>query len=569
MRNRLTKIWKPKPLPSDEIINTLIMELKTSKLLATIMAQRNITCHEDGRKFFAPKRSDLYDPFLMKNMDIAVSRILDAFDKNEKILLYGDYDVDGTTAVSLLINYFSPIYANLDYYIPDRFNEGYGLSAGGVKKAVDEGFSLIITLDCGIKDFINIKLAKDNGIDVIVCDHHTVGDSLPEAFTILNPKQSDCTYPFKELTGCGIGFKLLQAYHQTVEGSPDPIQFVDFVAVSTASDIVPIIDENRVLTALGLHMINTHPHIAFKTMIQNSALKRELNVSDLVFIIGPRLNASGRVDHARDTVVLLTCKTAKDAFDAAETINKNNTERKDIDQNITNQALQMIENDPDLKDMMSSVVFDPSWHKGVVGIVASRLIENYYRPTVVLTESDGLLVGSARSIPGFDLYRALEKCKHLFVKFGGHQYAAGLTLKPENLSEFKVEFEKIAREKITTDMMQPTLDYDLELNLQQINEKLVRSLQKFAPFGPGNMKPRFISRELISAFAPKIVGANHLKLTVTDENSSKFDAIAYNMGDMMPNFVNGNKFDICYTLDENYWNDRVTIQLNIKDIKFE
>jgi single-stranded-DNA-specific exonuclease len=568
MRNRLTKVWKPKPLPSEEIINTLIAELKTSKLLATIMAQRNITCHEEGRKFFAPKRSDLYDPFLMKNMDIAVKRIIQAFESNERILLYGDYDVDGTTAVSLLLNYFTPIHPNLDFYIPDRFNEGYGLSVGGVQKAIDENTGLIITLDCGIKDLANIKLAKDNGIDVIVCDHHTVGETLPEAFAILNPKQADCSYPFKELTGCGIGFKLLQAYHQKVEGSRDPIQYVDFVAVSTASDIVPIVDENRVLTSLGLHVINTHPHIAFKTMIQNSALKRELNVSDLVFIIGPRLNASGRVDHARDTVLLLTSKSGREASEAAETINKNNTERKDIDQNITNQALQMIENDPAQKEMMSSVVFDPSWHKGVVGIVASRLIENYYRPTVVLTESEGLLVGSARSIPGFDLYQALEKCRHLFVKFGGHQYAAGLTLKHEDLDAFRVEFEKIARGNITPDMMLPTLDYDLELNLHQINEKLVRSLQKFAPFGPGNMKPRFISRDLRTAFAPKVVGSNHLKLVVTDGNSSTFDAIAYNMGDLIGNFVNGNKFDICYSLDENYWNDRVTIQLNIKDIKF-
>ena len=333
MRNRLTKLWNPKPLPSEEIVNKLMVELKTSKLLATIMAQRNITCHEEGRKYFAPKKSDLYDPFLMKNMDTAINRILIALEKNERILLYGDYDVDGTTAVSLLLNYLTPIHPNLDFYIPDRFNEGYGLSSGGVQKAIDEGTTLIITLDCGIKDFVNIKFAKDNGIDVIVCDHHTVGDSLPEAYTILDPKQSDCTYPFKELTGCGIGFKLLQAYHQRVEGSPDPLQFVDFVAVSTASDIVPIIDENRVLTSLGLQQINSNPHIAFKSMIQNSGLRRELNVSDLVFIIGPRLNASGRVDHARDTVVLLTSKTSLEALNAAETINKNNTERKDIDQN--------------------------------------------------------------------------------------------------------------------------------------------------------------------------------------------------------------------------------------------
>lgn len=568
MRNRLTKVWKPKPLPTEEIINTLIMELKTSKLLATLMAQRNITCHEDGRKFFAPKKSDLYDPFLMKNMDIAIKRILDAFDKNEKILLYGDYDVDGTTAVSLLINYFSPTHHNFDYYIPDRFNEGYGLSEGGVQKAINEGITLIITLDCGIKDFTNIKFAKDSGIDVIVCDHHNVGDTLPEAYTILDPKQADCTYPFKELTGCGIGFKLLQAYHQTVEGSSDPFQFIDFVAVSTASDIVPIIDENRILTSLGLQKINSHPHISFRSMIQNSGLRRELNVSDLVFIIGPRLNASGRVDHARDTVVLLTSKTSQEALEAAETINKNNTERKDIDQNITTQALQMIDNDPDQKNRMSTVVFDASWHKGVVGIVASRLIENYYRPTVVLTESEGLLVGSARSITGFDLYKALEKCKHLFVKFGGHQYAAGLTLKHEDLAGFKTEFEKIAKENITEDMMLPSLEYDLELQFHQINEKLVRSLQKFAPFGPGNMKPRFISKEVKTVFAPKIVGNNHLKMTLTDGDSATFDAIAYNMGDLIGSFVNGNKFDICYALDENYWNNKVTIQLNIKDIKF-
>jgi single-stranded-DNA-specific exonuclease len=303
-------------------------------------------------------------------------------------------------------------------------------------------------------------------------------------------------------------------------------------------------------------------------MIENSGLRRELNVSDLVFIIGPRLNASGRVDHARDTVVLLTSKSSREAFEAAETINKNNTERKDIDQNITNQALEMIENDPEQKNKMSTVVFDANWHKGVVGIVASRLIENYYRPTVVLTESEGLLVGSARSISGFDLYQALEKCKHLFVKFGGHQYAAGLTLKHEDLDAFKTEFELIARENITEDMLLPTLEYDMELQFFQINEKLVRSLQKFAPFGPGNMKPRFISKKLKTVFAPKVVGKNHLKMTLTDGESSTFDAIAYNMGELINNFSNGNTFDICYALDENFWNNKVTIQLNIKDIKF-
>lgn len=561
--------WIQKLLPEKAVIEELQKQLNINEILASLICQRGITTYEEARQFFNPTAEDLIDPFKMKGMDKAVRRIRKAIDKNQNILIYGDYDVDGTTAVALVYNYFTHFYKNVDFYIPDRFNEGYGISYDGINYALENDVKLIIALDCGIKDNLKIDKANQHNIDVIICDHHTPGAVIPNAFSVLNPKQPGCEYPYKDLSGCGIGFKLAQAYTQFENNKIDILQYLDFVAVSIASDIVPITGENRVLTYLGLKKLNENPNIGFKALIEANKLNKDLNVTDIVFVIGPRLNASGRIAHARDSVRLLISTDINEALEAATNINSVNYERKDIDQSITEEALGMISKNDDWIKHKTTILFNPEWHKGVVGIVASRLIENYYRPTIILTESDGYLVGSARSIAGFNLYESLEECSDLFVSFGGHQFAAGVTLLPENLEKFRVKFEEIASKYITDEMLIPTVEYDFELKFSNISDKLIRILDRFAPFGPGNMRPRFITRGVMFAEKPRKVGSNHLKLNLRDQNGKIFDAIAFGFGDYLDLIKNGNPFDVCYTLEENKWNGHVSIQLNIKDIQVQ
>ena len=560
------KRWIPKAIPDDAIVDLLEKELKVSRLMATLVAQRDIASYEDARKYFSPKIKDLHDPFLMKDMDKAVKRIQEAINSGEKILIYGDYDVDGTTSVALVYRFFSAFYDSLIFYVPDRFHEGYGISLDGINHAIEQGVKLIIALDCGIKEVEKVKYAKEHGVDVIICDHHTPDEIIPSAVAILNPKQQDCTYPYNELSGCGIGFKLVQAYSGACQIDFDPFDLIDFVAVSIASDIVPMTGENRTLCYLGLEKINNNPSIPFLAMKEELSLEKEITVTDLVFIIGPRLNASGRMTHASTTVDFLLSNTYEDAASRIALIDHNNVERKDIDHQTLEEALSIIENDENLKNKKSTVLYNQNWHKGVIGIVASRLIEHYYRPTILLTESEGFLTGSARSIRDFNLYQALVKCSDLLEKYGGHQYAAGLSLKVENFEKFCKKFEEVVSESVTDEMLIPLIEYDLELNPEHISFTFVKTILRFGPFGPGNMKPRFVTRNVRLTDHARIVGSNHLKFNIHTDHNKQLGAIGFDLGNYVESINNSKAFDICYVVEENHWNDNVYIQLNIKDI---
>jgi len=561
-----TKRWIAKEIPDAIIVGQLEKDLKVSHMIATLIAQRGISTYEEARIYFSPKKKDLFDPFLMKDMEKAVHRIHEAIVKNEKILVYGDYDVDGTTSVAIVFRFFSSIYQNLLFYVPDRFHEGYGISMEGIDYAIEQDVNLIIALDCGIKEVEKVKYAASHHIDVIICDHHTPGAELPEAWAILNPKQIACTYPYNELSGCGIGFKLIQAYTEAYKIQFDPFTLIDFVAVSIASDIVPMTGENRTLCFLGLEKINHDPSIPFMAMKEQLSIEKELSVTDLVFIIGPRLNASGRITHARTTVEFLLATTFEGAISQMALIDHNNVERKDIDHQTLLEALQIIENDEILREKKSTVLYDPSWHKGVIGIVASRVIEHYYKPTILLTESEGYLTGSARSIRDFNLYQALEKCSDLLEKFGGHQYAAGLSLKQDKFDAFCAKFESIVSESVTEEMMIPVLDYDLELDPDLITFSFIRTLLRFGPFGPGNMKPRFVTRNVKVSGEVRIVGNKHLKFNIQAGKNKQLGAIGFDLSFYAEHIDKGQLFDICYVVEENQWNNNVYIQLNIKDI---
>ncbi len=562
----LEKRWIPKPVPDTKIVTHLTNELKVSKILATLIAQRGIQTFEEAKNYFNPKIEELHDPFLMKGMNNAIDRIHKAIHQNENILIYGDYDVDGTTSVALTYSFFSNFSQNISTYVPDRFKEGYGISKEGIDYAIEQSCSLMIALDCGIKEVELTHYANSNNIDLIICDHHTPGKIIPDAFEILNPKQKNCTYPYKELSGCGIGFKLIQAYQKRYETEIDPFDFIDYVAVSIASDIVPITGENRILTYLGLQKINNDPIIPFRALIHHLELNKELNVTDLVFIFGPRLNASGRISHAKNTVKFLTEKDLNRASQYLNEINSRNKERKNLDQDIVEQALEVIAQDESLVNRKTTVLWDQNWHKGVIGIVASRLIETYYRPTIILTESEGKLTGSARSVSGFNLYNAIEACSDLLEQFGGHQYAAGLTLKKENFEAFQSKFEEIVSQTIKPEMLIPSIEYDIEIDVNHLSLKFVKTIDRFGPFGPGNMKPKFVSAQVTLAFNPRIVGEHHLKLAI--KTSKGFiDAIAFKMGHFLTSLKKGTPIDICYTIEENSWNGDINLQLNIKDIK--
>tara|TARA_R110000765_G_scaffold392777_2_gene485980 strand:- start:4960 stop:6648 length:1689 start_codon:yes stop_codon:yes gene_type:complete len=560
--------WTIKPKPKQEDIDVLANALQVDDLVAQLLLQRGITTFEDAKKFFRPQLGDLHDPFLMKDMDIAVNRIEEAIGKGENILVFGDYDVDGTTAVALVSSYLLSYYPNVATYIPDRYEEGYGVSYKGIDFAEDNGFTLIIALDCGVKAIDKVAYAKEKDIDFIICDHHRPGTILPNAVAILDPKREDCSYPYDELCGCGVGFKLIQALgSHRGETIDDLVYYLDLVATAIGADIVPITGENRILAYYGLQVINQQPRIGFKAII-DQLNKKELTITDVVFIIAPRINAAGRMKHGQHAVNLLTENNMAQAVRFASEIEKFNTDRKGLDKAITEEALvQIKENDEE--EGFTSVVYKDSWHKGVIGIVASRLIETYYRPTLVFTKSGNKLAASARSVKGFDVYNALEGCSDYIEQFGGHKYAAGLTLLEEQYHNFKHQFEKVVKETIEPQLLTPEITIDTIITLQDLTPKLMRILKQFAPFGPGNMSPVFMAENIKDTGYAKGVGANaaHLKISVVQQDSYKIDGIGFNMGDKLPMVTSRKPFNAVFSLDENEWQGTVSLQLKLKDIK--
>ncbi len=560
--------WTIKPKPAKEQIQQLAQELNVDSLIATLLIQRGITTFDQARDFFRPSLEHLHDPYLMKDMDVAVSRIEQAITNQENILVFGDYDVDGTTAVSLVSSYLKSFYPNIATYIPDRYAEGYGISFQGIDFAEDNGFSLIIALDCGIKSIDHVAYAKEKNIDFIICDHHRPGDSLPEAIAILDPKRDDCTYPYDELCGCGVGFKLIQALSQNRNQTIDDLlPYLDLVATAIAADIVPITGENRVLAHFGLQIINQTPRPGIQALIQQIK-KQSLTITDVVFVIAPRINAAGRIKHGNHAVELLTEFDLAQAEHFAKEIEDYNSERKGLDQQITQEALLQIEKNQE-QERFTTVVFQENWHKGVIGIVASRLTETYYRPTLVFTQSGDKYAASARSVRGFDVYNALEACSEHLEQFGGHKYAAGMTLKAENYENFKNAFEKVVQETIESELLTPELEVDAEINFSEITPKLVRILKQFEPFGPNNMTPVFVTKNVLDTGYPKFMGANeeHMRLFVKQNNSEGFAAIGFNLAHKKELVANRKPFQMAYCLDENEWNGQLSLQLRLKDIQ--
>jgi single-stranded-DNA-specific exonuclease len=545
-------------------VNLLQQQLKIHPIFCELLVKRGIETYEEAHRFFRPQLSHLHDPFLMKDMDVAVSRIAKALTNKEKILVYGDYDVDGTTSVALIYSFFKPMYPHIDYYIPDRYTEGYGISFQGIDFAKENGFSLIISLDCGIKAMEQIDYANERGIDFVICDHHRPGAELPKAHAILDPKREDCNYPYKELSGCGVGYKLLQAYCQKYHDESERLNsMLDIVAVSIAADIVPITGENRVLAYYGLQILNQNPSPGLKQLIESANVKGYIAIDDIVFKLAPRINAAGRMEDGKNAVKLLV---GESAFAQAEKLNKNNIDRKQVDMVMTREALEMIENDEKHINRKSTVLFNPEWHKGVVGIVASRLIDSYYRPTVILTESNGQLTGSARSIAGFDVYNAIEACSEYLDKFGGHTYAAGLTMPPENFEKFAQKFEEYVQENLLDELLTPEIIIDADIELNEINDRFYKILKQFAPFGPNNMRPVFRTCEVYDTGQSKIGGTDHLQLHVTKKGQEKLKGIGFGMAYFLEIVTKG-PFDMCYVIDENLWRDKLYLQLLVKDIK--
>lgn len=569
----MEKVWNIKKEGDPNVIKHLSASLNVNMNVANLLAQRGVTSFVDAKAFFRPKLTDLHDPFLMKDMDHAVERLERAIDLQEKVLIYGDYDVDGTTSVAMMYQFLRSRLKNLDYYIPDRYSEGYGISKTSIHYASEQKISLVIALDCGIKAVEKIQMAKELGIDFIICDHHNPGSSLPEAVAVLDPKRPDCSYPYKELSGCGVGFKLLQAFSKR-NNVPfaELTELLDLLVVSIASDIVPVTGENRVLAHYGLKKLNTAPSIGLKTIMQFSGLSsEEKSVSDIVFKIGPRLNASGRIEHGKKSVAILTATNEQQAQLLGDEINSYNEIRKTLDRDITQEALEMIQRDPEYQNRNSTVLYNRDWHKGVVGIVASRLTEHFYRPTVVLTESNGLATGSARSIRDFDLYEAIGSCSDLLESYGGHMYAAGLTMKIENIYEFSRRFEEIVTRQLNNQPQTEVIEADARIQLSDITPKFYRILQQFAPFGPHNMMPVFITENVLDSGSSRPVGKNleHLKLDLIEPTgtSSQFSGIAFNQASHYEAISQGLPFDICYSIAENEFRGKTSLQLYIRDIK--
>jgi len=564
--------WILKERGEIAVVKALATALSVSESLATLMVQRSITTPEEANAFFNPSLDYLHDPFMMKDMNIAVDRLSTAIKKNEKILVYGDYDVDGTTAVALVYSFLKEQYSNVEYYIPDRYKEGYGVSIQGIDFAAENKCKLIITLDCGIKAVEKIRYARTKGLDVIICDHHYPGDVIPEALAVLDPKQPGCSYPYKELSGCGVGFKLIHAYSR-IHGMPfnKIANYLDLVAMSIASDIVPITGENRVLAYFGLRQLNESPRTGLKEIIREAEVCRVLTVEDIVFKLGPRINAAGRMETGSRAVELLISNDTTLANGISKEINTYNNERRSVDRVITTEAMRMISENHRNTNAKTTVLFNPSWKKGVIGIVASRLIETYYRPTVILTESNGFATGSARSVHGYDLYRAIEACSDLLESFGGHMFAAGLTLKKENIQPFMERFENYVNSTITEEQLLPRILIDTELSFSEINEEFFNVMSQFQPFGPENMSPVFVSRSVTDSGTGKMVGANgeHLKLDLCQESSGAkpISAIAFNQVNHFEYIRKGEPFDICYSLEMNEFRGNRNLQLNIRDIK--
>jgi single-stranded-DNA-specific exonuclease len=565
-------IMKQKGNPTD--VQRMANELSIDTVLANLLVQRGVYTFQDAHAFFRPKLENLHDPFLMKDMDVAVNRINNAIKENEKIMVYGDYDVDGTTAVSLVYLFLRKYYKNVFFYIPDRYSEGYGISYKSIDHAKEKGVSLIIALDCGIKANDKISYAVAADIDFIICDHHLPGDKIPDAVAVLDPKRSNCNYPFSELSGCGVGFKMLQAFCLVNNISCSELYpYLDLLAVSIASDIVPVTGENRILAFYGMKQLNDNPRRGLRSILKISGLEgQRITIDDVVFKIGPRINAAGRMKSGKAAVELLTSDSDKTADEFSEAINTNNNDRKSVDRQITLEATHMLEKSGEGIAGKATVVYNPMWHKGVIGIVASRLIELYYKPTIVLTDSNnGYITGSARSIPGFDLYQAIENCSDLLENFGGHTYAAGLTLKKSNLERFKERFEQIAEEIVTDDMMIPRTEIDDYLDFKQITPKFFRILKQFQPFGPGNLSPVFITKNVYDNGNGCVVGqdGDHLRLELIQENEPyrHIPAIAFNQSEHFEHLNGGNPADVCYSIAENYYRGIANIQLHIKDIK--
>ena len=571
----MEKNWILKSQGDVEVVEALSGELNIPKPLAILLVQRGVTNFESSRQFFRPGLADLHDPFLMKDMDDAIDRIESAIRNQESILIYGDYDVDGTTSVALVYTFLKSFYEKLDVYIPDRYHEGYGVSQMGIDFAREHRMSLIIALDCGIKAIEKVAYARKHGIDFIICDHHNPGDTIPEAAAVLDPKRKDCNYPDKELSGCGVGFKLIQAYAKRNKiPFEELIPYLDLVAVSIASDIVPITGENRILTHFGLKQLNDNPRTGLKAIIELAGIvEKEITVDDVVFKIGPRINAAGRMESGKSAVSLLIAEDKEQAKVMGDKVNNYNVTRRDIDTTITQEALDLINGDPKMQKRKSTVLFNPNWHKGVIGIVASRIIDTWYRPTVILTESNGFATGSARSVFGYDLYQAVEACSDLLENFGGHKYAAGLTMKVENIAKFQKRFEEYVSETITSEQLIPIVEIDTEISLGDITPKFFRILKQFEPFGPENMAPVFLTENVVDNGTGKVVGNNggHLKLNLIQEEDpyQVHSAIAFGRGNYYKYISGGHGFDICYTLEQNEFMGRVNLQLNIRDMKFD
>ncbi len=567
----IQKRWKIKDVAPADTTERLAQQIGVKPVIAGLLVQRGVETYEEAKAFFRPTSDALHDPALMKDMDKAIDRIVHSALNHEKILVYGDYDVDGTSSVALVYSFLKWLGIGCDYYIPNRQKEGYGVSTAGVDYAANNDCKLIIALDCGIKAHDKVIYAKNKNIDFIICDHHQPDKTLPQAAAVLNPKRSDCLYPFKELSGCGIGFKLVQALAKQYNIPFSQLeQYLDVVALSIASDIVPITGENRTLAHLGLKRINSSPRPGFQAIKEIAGIKREITVNDLVFVFGPRINSAGRLESGKSAVELLISDTPEKAKLSGENINRTNLERREVDMTITGEALDMIEADESMKNRKTTVLYNPNWHKGVIGIVASRLIErHYYRPTVIFSRSNGVISGSARSVKNYDLYQAIESCSHLLVQYGGHKYAAGLTMKEDNFPAFVKLFEEVVQKTITDELLIPEIEIDSKLDFENITPGLYNIIRQFAPFGPGNMTPVFYCDEVITKRQPAIVGENHLRMIVARKSNPEkvFSTIGFDMGHMLQTVSQGESFKICYTIREHEWNGEKRLELNIRDIQ--
>ena len=563
--------WDYKTQPPASEIERLSNEINVNPILSTLLLQRGISNFEEAKSYFRPRLEQLHDPFLMKDMDLAVERINHAIKYKQRILVYGDYDVDGTTAVATVFGFLKQYHENIDFYIPDRYAEGYGISMKGIDFAGETRVDLIISLDCGIKAVDKVSYASKKGIDFIICDHHRPGAQLPHATAILDPKRDDCQYPFRELSGCGVGFKLLQAFCLGNNYNLRNLyNYLDLVAVSIASDIVPISGENRILAHYGLIKLNKKPCTGLQALIKVAGLEGKLNISSIVYSIGPRINAAGRIDHARASVALLITDCEEEANSYAAKINSHNSRRRDFDSNTTQEAFSMIEENELHKNAKSTVLYKKDWHKGVIGIVASRCIEKYYRPTIILTESNNKITGSARSVSGFDVYEAIAACADLLVQFGGHRYAAGLTLKEDNFLAFQKKFEEVVASTITEEQMVPILEIDQKISFEAITKKFFNILKQMSPFGPKNMTPVFVSENVFAIDHPKIMKEKHIKFLAGQEGTSaKIEIIGFGFAEYFELINSGMRFKIAYTIEENDFIGIKTLQLYLKDLKFD